>query len=291
MADHRLVAAGEESDPFDSEQARRSLVTHFALERIAGESLDAETSERALKAIRSLPEQAGRTTRQARFAGAALHVFSGLDAARYHADRLALIERELLQAMHDHYEWMGELSDHTVSARVPRLDHEYIAFLNAGRRTLEYVSRSVGHGFGIRTGSIRKLAKGVSDLAPVGVSKAVADACGRLTDDFAELVSREEKRSARDIAAHHTHVEPAWLSVFVVHGQVYIELTGAEPGPMRDPDPDGTISLARMRTDPNLLSRPVNAAFDRLVDLSTELLDLGAEAASSWPHGSDRSRG
>ena len=81
------------------------------------------------------------TAETERRAGFLIHVFDGMDAAYYHRDRIESIEREIVATLRANYS--AGTHGQSASTRTPVISHEWIAYLNASRRTLDYAARAV----------------------------------------------------------------------------------------------------------------------------------------------------
>jgi hypothetical protein len=88
------------------------------------------------------------------------HVLDGLEAAYYHRDRIESIEREIVTTLRESFPDGSPPA--SAAARTPKISHEWIAYLNASRRTLEYLARAVSVCFGRSTDRIKRLANDVS---------------------------------------------------------------------------------------------------------------------------------
>jgi hypothetical protein len=210
--------------------------------------------------------------------GFATHVFDGLEAAFYHRDRIESIERALVKTLRAEYS--GGPNGQSASARTPTISHEWVAYLNASRRTLEYLARAVAECFARNTDKIKRLASTVSGAEPQDLSTSVAAACGDVIDRFSHLVGSTKGESVRDQAAHRRPMEPAFLFVLFYDGQVGIELHDGNAGQL---EPFHTLDMARLTLDHPRLTQVLDAQLDDLVAFCVELLTLAIQAESRRP--------
>lgn len=75
-----------------------------------------------------------------------LLAYQDLLAAYYHRDHIERIASKILRAIRDASP-AGLAADATSSMRMPIVGHEFVAYLLAARRTLDYLARSVASVF------------------------------------------------------------------------------------------------------------------------------------------------
>jgi hypothetical protein len=240
---------------------------------IVGYDLPPDIQRRLLDADRVVGEPqtwSDETRRRMQFL---INVQDGIGAAYYHRDRIEAIEREIVTSIRAHFSAGQE--GQTSSTATPKLSFEYIAYLNAARRTLEYVARAVSVCFDRNTEKIKRLASAVADAKPPDLAARVVETCATIFERFPHLIDESRGMSARDQAAHRRPIEPAYLFVMFWHGKVGIELHAGNAGPL---EPYNTLDLARMTADEPRLSKSLDVELADLVDFCVELLDLAARA-------------
>jgi hypothetical protein len=240
---------------------------------IVGYDIPPEIHRRILDADRILGERdtwSEETARRMRFA---VSVHDGIAAAFYHRDRIEEIEREIVKAIRAEISVGRE--GQTSSTATPKLSFEYVAYLNASRRTLEYLSRAVSVCFDRNTDKIKKLGNVLLDAEPYELASRVSAICGSIYPRFPHLLNQAHGMSARDQAAHKRPVEPVYLFVMFWHGKLGIELHAGNVGPL---EPYNTLDIERMTADEPRLSKSLDAELAGLVDFCVELLELAARA-------------
>lgn len=203
------------------------------------------------------------------------YVFAGLEAAYYHRDRVESIEREIVETIRANLPTVKHGS--TSWTRTPRISYEWIAYLNASRRTLEYLARAVSECFDGSTDKIKKLANVVSNADPSsGLAADVVTACGAITDRFAHLLASTKGESLRDQAAHKRPVEPTVLVVVFHEGKIGVELHDNAVGQLARVR---SVDLDQLTLDHEpRLTKVLDTQLADLVDFCAELLNLAARA-------------
>lgn len=160
---------------------------------------------------------------------------------------------------------------------MPVVAHEYIAYLFAARRTLDYLALGVSGCLGRNVYSVKRLALGVADAKPRKIAEQVAAECDRLHERFADLLTEDKGRlSERDTAAHYAPIEPAYvLIVFFPDGRVGIELRDGGRGHLPGMD---TLDPVRMTTDELRLTASIDRRLSDLADFCVRLVSLGVDA-------------
>jgi hypothetical protein len=204
----------------------------------------------------------------------AIHVLDGIEAAYYHRDRIEEIERGIVRELRAASSGEG-MEIRSFTARLPRIDHEWIAYLNAARRTLEFLARAVAECFGRNTDRIKKLAGALTDAEPLDLAREARALCEDLPARFPHLLAEGKGQSLRDRAAHKRPPSPAQLIVFFFGGTVGIELQDIDAGQLERFD---TLDLERMTRDEPRLTKVLDAQLDDLVTFCADLLTLAVRA-------------
>src|SRR4051812_18098249 len=173
--------------------------------------------------------------------------YEGMLAVQYHRERVSVIERETFERVREAFPdpWNG--SETFISIKMSTLGFEYVAYLNACRRTLDYLALAVASLFLRQGGSIKGLAKTVTAAEPRDLSTQVALISANVLDRFPRLLSREEAKSPRDRAAHRQPVEAAALGVSLGPEGVRIALQDSGVGNLQP-----VTSIEQMGTNPPL---------------------------------------
>lgn len=161
---------------------------------------------------------------------------------------------------------------------MPVVGHEYVAFLLAARRTLEYLARAVSSCFERDVYNIKKLGNALKDAKPHNLAAQVTHLCADVHDRFPYLLGdRAGRMSDRDRAAHYWPVEPASLLIVFFHdGRVGIELQDGGSGLLPN---HGTLDPDRMTRDEPLLALALHAAGSALHTFAEGLLRVAVDAA------------
>ena len=207
------------------------------------------------------------------------HVQDGLLAAYYHRDRIETVERQIIQSLRDAYPKAPKRGG-TASTRMPVISHEYIAYLLAARRTLDYLARGVSACFGRDVRRIKRLGTGLGDAKPVDVAARVRAECDAVASRFPDLLTNDKGReSERDTAAHTAPVEPASVRVvFFSDGRVGIEFQDGGRGHL---PPLKTLDPERMATDELHLTASVDGRLKDVTAFCIDLMHLAVEAELS----------
>jgi hypothetical protein len=249
---------------------------HSVVWDVVGNDLPEDLGRRLMAELARLGDPAERTEETADRVERLLHVRDGLLAAHHHRDRIEVIEREIVRALRDAYP-SGREPGGTASVRMPVVAHEYIAYLFAARRTLDYLALGVSACFGRKVYSIKDLAKGIADATPRKIANQVAAECDGLPERFVDLLTEDKGRlSERDTAAHYAPIEPAYLLVvFFPDGRVGIELQDGGRGHLPGMD---TLDPVRMTTDEPRLTASIDRRLDDLAEFCVRLVGLGVDA-------------
>ena len=141
-----------------------------------------------------------------------LLTYRGLLAVYYHRDRIESLETAVVQRVRASPDLLA--TGQTSSMRMPVLGHEFVAYLLAARRTLDYVARGVAACFNQYTVyKIKNLASALRGLPPADLNEKAVAQCVDVVDRFPHLLSEEGRHSDRDVAAHYWPIEPASLLI------------------------------------------------------------------------------
>lgn len=265
----------EHEIPADDPWLLQSMRLHDVITPIVDSSPPTEIHERLLTSIRQLGEASVENGNVALL----MNVREGLAAARYHRDRIEAIERDIVERVREAFPTETERPSSTASIRVSTIAHEYIAYLNSIRRMLDYLARAVAACFGLEGASIKKLAKMLREHRPGQLAERVAEECDELLDRFDYVLSRDDRKSPRDRAAHREPIEPVWLLiVWFPTGPVGVELQDGGHGALLEPDTSLVLDPARMTRDTPLLAAAIDDQCARLHDFVLELVEIAAEA-------------
>jgi hypothetical protein len=202
---------------------------------------------------------------------------AGLLAAYYHRDRIASIERAVIDRVRDASP-PDLLPGASASVRMPVISHEFVAYLLAARRTLDYLARGVATCFDRpRAYRITKLVSTLADARPRRLAAEVAELCADVSARFPHLLSHEDSLSDRDRAAHYWPIEPAHL--LIVHfpdGGLGIEFRDDGEGYLRTPN---ELDPGRMLKDDLLLTKAIDTQLADLGSFVTQLLAIGVDAS------------
>jgi hypothetical protein len=269
MADEQDV---QQPDPSALEHG---LKLHALLWPLVGNDLPETTDRRFFGLLDGLGDPRERSTDTNRKVERLLHVRDGLLAAHYHRDGIERIEREIITRIRQSGPSLVRPGS-TASLRMPIVGHEYVAFLLACRRTLDYLALGVATCFDGDTYRIKKLAAALGDARPTDLAMRVIDICGHVEANFPDLLSGSGGLSERDRAAHYRPIEPAYLLiVFFRDGRIGIELQDGGAGHMPTAsslDPD------RMTRDEPLLSASLDRRLERVTSFCLELIAVAVEA-------------
>jgi hypothetical protein len=200
----------------------------------------------------------------------------GLLAAYYHRDRVAGVERQVIEAIRALPPESLPPAGGSTTMRMPVLAHEFVAYLLAARRTLEYLARGVGACFDRPSVyKITKLASALGDAAPAELAaKAVTELDG-ISGRFPHLLGHEGELSHRDRVAHYWPIEPAQLMVIHGHdGRIGIDLVDAGPKLL----PEFDFDWERMARDKCPLTEVLDLQLVELSSLCTRLLAIAVDA-------------
>jgi hypothetical protein len=200
----------------------------------------------------------------------------GLLAAYYHRDRIESTEKAVISQIRDAF--AADLPPGaTSSTRMPVLSHEFVAYLLAARRTLDYLARGVGACFNRpRVYKITKLASALADARPTEIaSKAVAE-CADITARFPHLLRHEGRLSDRDRAAHYWPIEPAYLLIVnFPNGGIGIEF---KDGGYNYLPTHNDLDLSRMSRDEPMLTAAIDKQLAELSAFSIRLISIAVDA-------------
>jgi hypothetical protein len=202
---------------------------------------------------------------------------AGLLAAYYHRDRIEEIEREVVRRIRSAWP-RGRPPGTSMSLAMPVLGHEFVAYLLAARRTLDYLARGVATCFNRPSVyRISKLSSGLADAKPADLAVAVGQVCADIAVRFPHLLSREGDRSDRDTAAHYWPIEPAHLLIIEFpNGRVGIELRDAGQGYLQTPN---DIDSSRMSRDEPALAAVIDDQLSDMSDFIVRLTSIAVDAA------------
>ena len=202
--------------------------------------------------------------------------YQGLLAAYYHRDRIESIEREIVRRIRAAPPEILRPGA-TASGRMPVVGHEFVAYLLAARRTLDYLARGVGSCFNQSSVyKITKLASAVADLPPGELATQVVEQCAGVVDRFPHLLSEDARLSDRDRAAHYWPIEPAFF--LIVHfptGGIGLELRDGGHGYLPT---HGDLDLDRMSRDEALLTTAIDSQLDELSSFCNRLIAIAVDA-------------
>ena len=253
--------------------AADALRRHDLLWPIIGTDLPTEVFRRVDATYDVLGQPEGWSEETQRRVGFLLHVSDGLEAAHYHRDRIEAIERDIVATIRANF---SEGPDgQTSSSRTPKISHEWIAYLNASRRTLEYLARAVAECFARNTSKIKKLASTVDGAKPTDLSAEVVRECESVERRFPHLLSETQGTSHRDRTAHHRPLEPAYLFVMFYGGKIGIELQRAETEHLEELK---TLDMERMTRDEPRLAQALDVELGELVEFCVTLMSLATPA-------------
>jgi hypothetical protein len=266
----------EEPEDYEElmEQGRRF---HDLTWSLVGNELPDEVWPRILGPVRRLGEPDELPAESNRRSDRIMNVYEGLLAAQYHRDHIERIEVELVRRLREAYPEGSRPGGGSAAMRMPVVGHEYVAYLFAARRTLDYLAQAVSVLFGRWVHSIKNLATDLQYGKPDDLAAKAAKISGDVTARFPELLTGPgEPRSERDEAAHFSPVEPAQLSViFFPDGRVGIELHDMGPGLLPSLV---TLDPERMSRDEPMLTQAIDARLADLHDFCAELIDLAIQA-------------
>ena len=240
---------------------------------IIGTDLPTDVFRRVHATYDVLCEPEDQSEETQRRVGFLLHVADGLEATYYHRDRIEAIERDIVATIRGSFS-QGPHGQ-TSSTRTPKIGHEWIAYLNASRRTLEYLARAVAECFARNTSKIKSLAKTVAGATPTDLSAEVVSACANVERRFPHLLSETRGTSLRDRTAHHAPLEPAWLLLVSLGDKIGIELQDGGHGQLDDLK---TLDMERMTRDEPRLAQALDAELAELTDFCVTLMSLATQA-------------
>lgn len=165
-----------ESRPDDREHALKFFDIVWS---VVGNELPGEVHDRVLGPLDRLGNPREQQEETIRRVQRTMDVYEGLLAAQYHRDNIKRIEVELVRTLREEYPEGSVLEGGGASARMPVVAHEYVAYLFAARRTLDYLAQAVSAFFGRRVFSIKDLA---GDLVH-GKPKNLAAEAAAISDD------------------------------------------------------------------------------------------------------------
>lgn len=269
MADDQIPEA------IDPALLLHGLTLHDLLRTLVRNDLLQSTDRRFFAVLDRLGDPRQRSDQTNRRVERLLHIRDGLLAAQYHRDRIESIEREIVKRVREAAPapWRPGSS---ASIRMPIVSHEYVAFLLACRRTLDYLARAVATCFARDTYRIKRLAPALADAGPPDLAAQAIRRCADLQSDFPDLLTQPGNLSERDRAAHHWPVEPAYLLiVFFEDGRTGIELRDGGGGHLPTAN---TLDPDRMTRDEPLLTASLDARLDRLTSFCVDLTETAVEA-------------
>lgn len=205
--------------------------------------------------------------------------YQGLLAAYYHGDRIASIETDVIQRVRAAPVKEMLPRGGTASTRMPVLGHEFVAYLLAARRTLDYLARGVGSCFNQSSVyKITKLGSAVAHMPPRDLGARVAKETEDVIARFPHLLSEADGRlSDRDRVAHYWPIEPAYL--LIVHfpdGGIGLEL---QDGGHNYLPTYQDLDLERMSHDEHPLTAAVESQLDQLTAFCIRLIAIAVDAA------------
>jgi hypothetical protein len=264
-----LVVTDHPADEF----AEGMRMHHESLWPIIGSDLPSEIFRRIDGTYAVLGEPESWSDATQRRVGFLLHVSDGLEAAYYHRDRIEAIEREIVATIRAKF--TPGPHGQTFSSRTPKIGHEWIAYLNASRRTLEYLARAVSECFVRNTSKIKSLANAVDDAKPTDLAAEVARECANVERRFPHLLSETRGTSHRDRTAHHAPLEPAWLLVVFLDGKIGVELQAGDTAHLEELK---TLDIKRMARDEPRLAQALDVELADLTEFCVNLMSLATQA-------------
>ena len=243
---------------------------------LIGNELPSEVHERILGPLDRLGDPEERAEESIRRARRIVDVHEGLLAAHYHRDNIERIEVELVRRLREVYPEGSAPEGGGVSAVMPVVAHEYMAYLFAARRTLDYLAKAVSALFGRWVHSIKDLAGDLEHGMPKDLAERASAISKTAVERFPDLLTADGERSDRDQAAHFKPIAPAFLSVvFFIGGRVGIELHDSRG---RLLPPMNTLDPERMSRDEPILTQAIDARLADLHEFCGDLIDLAIEA-------------
>ncbi|HEX4033582.1 MAG TPA: hypothetical protein VHX66_03980 [Solirubrobacteraceae bacterium] len=202
-----------------------------------------------------------------------VNVWEGMLAVRYHRNAVERIELETIRRVLDEFTPPWEGPETSISIKMSTLGFEYVAYLNAARRTLDYLARGVAACFSRQGGSIKALAKTLTDAEPRGLAEEVRTACAGVVERFPHLLSARDGKSPRDRAAHRSPVEAASLLVVLGPNGIGMALQDGEIGHLA---PASQIAISGATPGQPQLTSVLDAQIRELEDFVLEVLAYAA---------------
>ena len=267
------MSGGQKPDEF----ARRALNLYELTWPVVGNDLPAGAHQRILGPLERLGDPRDRPEASIQRTRRIVNVFEGVLAAQYHRDNIERIELELVRRLRNAFPDGSWPEGGSASLSLPVIDHEYIAYLFAARRTLDYLAQAVSVLFGRHAHSIKNLASDLEYGTPGQLSSQAAVVSAEVLTRFPELLTGPgAPKSERDQAAHFSPVKPASLTViFFPGGRVGIELHDMGPGLLPALE---TLDPERMSRDEPALTNAIDRRLSTLHQFCGDLIDLAVEA-------------
>jgi hypothetical protein len=275
-----LVTVSHVPDPKAHEKKdefiERGLKLHDLIWPVIGNELPIEVHDRLVGPIDRLGDPRERSEDSIGRTQRIFNVYDGLLAAQYHRDNIERIEVELVRRFREAYPEGSRPGVGGVSSLMPVVAHEYVAYLFAARRTLDYLAQAVSVLFGLRVFSIKDLARSLPHGKPKDLAAQAAALGEGVIERFPDLLSAGEARSDRDQAAHYTPIAPATPVDRVLPGRPRRDRVPRRR--TRDTTADGD---ARSRADEQRrpdLTQAIDARLADLHELCGDLIDLAIQA-------------
>lgn len=148
-----------------------------------------------------------------KFKGSIENVNDGLAASYYHLSNVEKLEQKVISIAFEELPIIKSPKGCCIAMdNSEKLGFEYIAFLSALRRTLEYLSVSVGAFFKQETHKFSSLAKSIKEREPKGISIQIDKKLQEHVTNLSDIYSESHGWAPRDIITHKKPVSP-WLNI------------------------------------------------------------------------------